>query len=796
MDTVRVNIAYRPLRICWAIKAGDMAAFREVVRLNHALWGGRFNPIVVVDREEEARAIVEAFRADIVRQLGTSEEVKAFADSFPHLISPFFPDGIFVDQGKDVRAQVLDVQNVIASRLDTPEWNQIKKLAPHLYRWEDSDPLADAFLIHLGAYPAKEDVHIDYESMFKTSLEATEVAIEGGSNITSDVFDHPSIAYLSRHGLRQHYSVQSRWGWPGFFIGDASNLDDLVACWNLRACDVSVLFVDCDHIGRYAEVIPTWKKRISEQMSHRRFHENHEYAVWWRSDRDESPEQLSELRALIGNEPCLMCRIDQHRWSGSALAAPLMHFGESSSLGVPSDDGEKPKLSFGLSDRPYATNVLFHSQLLVASIDFVGGLYGRDDYTFDPPYIPELNEFYARAMHFHYDRLRIESQRIGIVVDAHDSDSFIYALPTAELFKRVFQCAGFDASPSSGGLIARQLIAQLGGLQGGRVFKIPGVRRLLKTHGPHASFSRNAALQLIGKRDPDNPNAVFSDHKNLYIEPRERGENLTPVGVFSHLVKQGLFRIGSDLLCPRCQLYNWFPVDDLRQRVTCQMCGEPFVATSQLIESDWAYRRSGLLGTERNAQGAIPVLLTLQQLDVNLHSLSDSRSYSASLDLKPKNGQLENPCEVDFAWIIPRGYPERTIVIVGECKDRGQAAVAGGDGGTINATDIANLRVVADSFPKKRFKVFILLSKLCAFTPQEIELAKSLNGEHLYRVIMLTDRELEPYHLYERTQKLFRMEPHATSVDDLARATVYAFLHPQPLDQLQTGAEGIGAAQN
>ncbi|QWC87785.1 hypothetical protein [Cupriavidus metallidurans] len=794
MDTVRVNIAYRPLRICWAIKAGDMAAFREAVRLNYALWGGRFNPIVIVDREDRARAIVEAFRADIVCQLGTSEEAKAFADSFPHLISPFFPNGIFVGKGKDVRAQVLDVQNAIASRLDAPEWNQIKKRGPRIYRWEDSDPLADAFLIHFGAYPANQNIDIDYESMFKTSLEAAEVAIEGGSSITSEMFDHPSIAYLSRLGLRQHYSVQSKWGWPGFYIGDASNLDDLVAFWNLRACDVSALFVDRNHIGRYAEIIPSWKKRISEQMSHRRFHENHEYAVWWRSDRTESSDQLHELHTLIGDEPCLMCAIDQHEWGGSALAAPLMHFGESSSLGVLSDNEQKPKLSFGLSDRPYATNLWFHSQLLVASVDFIGGLHGRDDYTLDPPYIPELNEFYARAMHVHYNLLRIESQRIGIVVDAHDADSFIYALPTAELFKRVFEYAGFDASPSSGGLIARQLIAQLGGLQGGRVFKIPGVRRLLKTHGPLASFSRNAALQLIGKRDPDNPNARFSDHKNLYIEPRERGENLTPTSVFSHLVRQGLFRIGVDLLCPSCQLRNWFPLDDLRQRVTCQMCGEPFVATSQLIEGEWAYRRSGLLGTERNAQGAVPVLLTLQQLDANLHSLSDNRAYSASLDLKPKNGQLGNPCEVDFAWIIPRGYPERTIVIVGECKDRGQAAVAGGDGGTINAIDIENLRTVADSFPKKRFEVFILLSKLCAFTPQEIELARSLNYEHLYRVIMLTDRELEPYHLYERTQKLFKMEQYATSVDDLARATVYAFLNPQPLDQLHTGIEGLGAA--
>ena len=75
MDTVRVNIAYRSLRICWAIKEGDFAAFREAVRANHALWSGRFNPIVIVDRASEARAIVEASRADIILPLGAGEEV-------------------------------------------------------------------------------------------------------------------------------------------------------------------------------------------------------------------------------------------------------------------------------------------------------------------------------------------------------------------------------------------------------------------------------------------------------------------------------------------------------------------------------------------------------------------------------------------------------------------------------------------------------------------------------------------------------------------------------------------------
>jgi hypothetical protein len=71
--------------------------------------------------------------------------------------------------------------------------------------------------------------------------------------------------------------------------------------------------------------------------------------------------------------------------------------------------------------------------------------------------------------------------------------------------EKLFDPAGLTAAPSSGGLIARQLISRVGGVQGGRVFKIPGVRRLLKTHGPAAAVTMRAALQMIGERDPRNP---------------------------------------------------------------------------------------------------------------------------------------------------------------------------------------------------------------------------------------------------------------------------------------------------
>lgn len=780
MDTVRVNIAYRPLRICWAIKEGDFAAFREAVRTNDALWGGRFNPIVIVDRASEARAIVEAFRADLILPLGAGEEVKAFAATFKHLISPFLHDGVFMGRERDARAQVLDVQNAIVCASDAPEWKQIQERKPRVYKWAPDDPLADVFLMQLGAYPDKEAIHIDYESMFKQALGASEVAIDASAALPADLFEYPSIAYLSRHRLRRHYSVQSYWDHPGFYLGDASNLDDLVAFWNLRAADLALLFVDRAQAGRYAPAIQEWKKYTAELLSHRRHRDDQRYAIWWRRDRFGDAGDTASLKAPFGDEPCTICGVDKFLWNGMNLRPPMMHFGEATSLGVLVTEGDKPKISFGLNDRPYAGDVWFHAQYLVASVSFMGGLLGRDDFTLDPPYVPELNEFYARTMHVHYDRLRIESERIGLIVDATDSDNFVYALPTAELFKRVFALAGFTARVSSGGLIARQLVAQLGGLQGGRVFKIPGARRLLKKYGPTSSFAKRAALQLIGGKDVDNPDARFEDHQNLYLEPREQGVSLTPEHVFAYLVGKRLFRIGSDLNCPHCQLRSWFPVDDLRQRVNCQMCGESFDATNQLIGGEWAYRRSGVLGAERNAQGAVPVVLTLQQLDTNLSFGLRRRSYSVSLDLIPTRGQLPTPCEVDFAWLLPRQYPERAVVIIGECKDRGQSPAQGGDGGTINGNDIANLRAVADSFPRDRFEVYILLAKLCAFTQAEIELARSLNGEHQLRAILLTERELEPYYLFERAEKLFQIDRHGSSPQDLARATVAIFLNPQP----------------
>jgi hypothetical protein len=790
MDTVRVNICYRPLRICWAIAAGDHAAFRQAVKLTYTMWGGRFNPIAVVDDAEQAKRIVEVFRADLVIPIGDSEAVKSFPKRFPHLINPFFQKGLFLaTEGRQSHAQYLDIHNAFNAVHETPEWKGATKKGFRLYEWDDDDPLADMLLVQLGRYPDSSETFVDYQQLMTRTTDAQTVWIDKDKPVPTEAIHQPSISYLSRVGMQRHYGIQSNWDYPGFYLGDAGELEDLVWFWNLRALDMPMVFIDQDHLPRYEEVIPEWLKVTKDRLAHRQLEHHRKVAIWSkRSFFGAAPDaHVATLRGIFKTEtPFTICGTDSTLWNGLNLQAPMMILGETAQLGVLVTEGEKPKLSFALGEKPYCSEPWFRPQHLVASLSFIGGLYGDDLHTLDPPFVPELNEFYARTIHFIYNKLRVEPDRIGLVIDAADTDAFVYALPVAALFERLFRLAGFTASPSAGGLITRQLMSQMGGLRGAVVFKIPGVRRLLKTFGPTDPFTGNDAINKIGSKDQDNPDANFADFEQLYIEPRQMGTKLQARDVFTYLVEKGLFRMGSQLTCPHCRMGSWIALDLLKQHVTCDLCGRGYDATRQLVAGPQYYRRSGVLGAEKNAQGAVPVALTLQQLDNSLaHGLS-ANMYTTSLDLKSNSDPSLPKFEVDFVWLVS-GRHGKTTVILGECKDRGRSGR--GDGGTLDTKDIDNLRRAADAFPKDRFEAFILLAKLCPFTPQEIAAAKALNEPYGYRVIMLTDRELEPWHIFERTKAKSGVELHSHSAEALALSTaVLYFPEPKPPDVPPTEA--------
>lgn len=768
MDTLRVNICYRPLRIGWAIKSGDFAAFRKAVRYSYALWGGGFNPILFVDRKDEYSRLIDLFRVDLIIPVGDSDEVKDFPKKYPYLINPFFQDSVFMkgDEYSHSTSYVLDICNALAYLRDTPEWKKIKDYGVHYYSWAAEDPLADVFLSQLGGYPDKDEVGTDYLELLRRASEFTEIFLDSAEPIPTVTIDHPSISYLSCHGMKRHYGINQVWKSSGFFVGSVTNLEDLVCHWNLRACCTPLWFVDPKYLERYTDLLPAWGKAMQDKISNYRHEWDRKIAVWTRW------EDLDEARKPFGENKLVCYYVSDEAWNGRNIRAPMMYIGEASVLGVVSGE-DKPKVSFALSDKPFYSDIWFDQQHLVASVSFIGGLYGDEQHTFHAPYLPELNEFYARTMHFLYSKLRIEPERIGIIIDAADHDSFLYALPVAELVERIFDMAGYEAKLSNAGLITKQLITRLDGLQGGRVFKVPGVRRLLKTFGPNASITKRTALQTIGSKDPDRPDTKFNDLKDLYIESRPVGKELTPDAVFGYLVEKGLFRVGADLTCPSCKMKSWIPLDTLKHKVVCDLCGHEHDVTRNLTDvNEWHYRRSGVLGVEKNAQGAVPVSLTLQQLDTDFHGGLSEDMYSPSLDLTPKTDVGGNKCETDFVWIIPRAYPRKTVVILAECKDQGP----------ITSDDVSNLKRIADALPRKRFKTFVILSKISPFTDDEIEIAKTLNDQYRQRAILLSANELEPNELARTRKDESGRDLRWYSPEEMAISTVRLYFSPEEVD--------------
>jgi hypothetical protein len=282
---------------------------------------------------------------------------------------------------------------------------------------------------------------------------------------------------------------------------------------------------------------------------------------------------------------------------------------------------------------------------------------------------------------------------------------------------------------------------------------------LLRAYGPDQSFTQGAAEKIIGDFDESTGRMRFSAFENLYIQRRERGK-LTPGEVFQYMIGRGIFRVGLDFKCVNCELTSWIPIDDIRTVSTCIYCGHQFDVTSQLKDRDWRYRRSGLFGRNDDQLGSIPVTLALQQLET---SLQDSLLMcTTALEFESALPNIET-CESDFLAVVAgaAGLDETPVqLLFGEAKT----------GKEFDGDDVRKLGNLADAV-QPRGSAFIMFAKTEAFTENEIRLARTLNSDHHWRVILWSRDELEPYDVYERSGEKLGQRKYAGTLTDMARIT-------------------------
>lgn len=529
----------------------------------------------------------------------------------------------------------------------------------------------------------------------------------------------------------------------------------------MRAAKIDLLFYDLAHEGRFKALKDAYLAELLKRPAD----------PGGGLGRVEYWSRLQDIPDGIGSGHGIVWSVihDESIWNGLNVNPRKVYISEQPALASVTDSMTRPSLSFQLPNKPFFDDAAFHQSVAI-SVSPLVDLFGREEFTFRPPHIPELNEYYGRESYFASGEVRSETDGLGIIADLTRNDLTFRALPSRELIAQVFRAFGMRAEPSQAGLVASRLVKQMGGLQGCRVFKITGVRNLIEKYGPLKAFTRSAAIQIIGQNDPVTGQPNFGDFEKLFIEQRNNPK-LTPEQVFKYLVRNAVFRAGLNLECPHCQLDFWVPLDDIATEVRCELCGNSFNITGQLHDRDWAYRRSGLFGREDHQEGSVPVVVTLQQIDA---ILSDKMIYTTAMNIAPISANVA-PCESDFV-ILGRGNYERKIpMAIGECKGRKE----------ITKQDIQNLTRIADAFVRTRIEPFIVFAKTTSFKQEEVARCRQAQGPYGSRVILLSARELEPCFVYERAEKEFEIRETAISLEDLARTTRNIYFEPKPKVQRQ-----------
>jgi hypothetical protein len=718
-----------------------MASLTRAMDLAHTIWGGRFCPIIPADDFVYGRQLVDCFQVDALYPVLNAGVVGEFANRYPHLQWPFFDKDFFVEKASDSTGpQLLSVLHPLRHFEATMLAKQLSPTPVELL-WDETDPLGPWLSAASGRY-IQGSADPNYSSAFHRTCGAVSIHLKTDAPLPAHF-----MQVLTPNGV-------TSWGVQGLFfrergiyVARGCGFADLVNYWNLRASGKSLLFCDIEARDRTQAALDHFATNYDPKTGKNYPEPLPVYGT------DEDLFKSLQLRDSIFKK--FSYRLWNHpvRRPGFALQPRSVLANVDSTI-------QPPVVSFTLPEKPFFDEPQFYREHLIATVSsYSRNIFSEPNYIFPPPNIPQLAPHYGREIWYRLDQVRAEDDGVGFIVSATREHIEMRGLPMFGVIEQIFALAGIAVDRSAPGVIAENLIKQMGGLQGCRVFKIPGVRELIGKYAATESFTAGDAQLLIRGAD-------FAEYQDLYIARRENNRQLKPDDVLTFLLDRKVFHTGLELRCPNCNLKFWRHLDDCKTLLSCDYCGTAFNITLQLRHrGDWRYRRSGLFGRQDHQEGGITVALALQQLETALHSYPIAHCTALNLD-----GAAIRSTGVEVDFVILSKDRDRNVEIgLSECKANQE----------ISKADFENLSQVAASLANHGLNVFLIFCKTGIFSEEEIVVCKQPCRWPRGGVILLSGRDLETYDVYERARKEFAISGFPSSLVDMAQATKDIYLEPR-----------------
>jgi len=205
MGTLSLRVNYRPVRVGWCVRKGNMDDVRRSLLLTHTIWGGRFNPLIPVGAGINAERLLRQFRVDVLYPASEDPELTTFAESFPYLRWPLHhhrDPAFFSETSAGLRTPFLDILYPVLRLHDEYVKGEAKpNVRATVFSWEPNDPLGDVFLAQFGSYPQAKDIKVDFSRFVVERLNGKNVSLREGDSLPTDAFEALSPSALTAFDL-------------------------------------------------------------------------------------------------------------------------------------------------------------------------------------------------------------------------------------------------------------------------------------------------------------------------------------------------------------------------------------------------------------------------------------------------------------------------------------------------------------------------------------------------------------------------------------------------------------------
>src|SRR6267378_1483769 len=619
-----VDIKVRPIKLAYLVDPGNKDQVREAIRLSSTLWGGVYFPIIpslkrmpktwreMPLRAPEAKKVIlgylESFDPDILVQ---------FSKNVPEFVTK---TGLEIIRPTDIWAGLGQDRN-LSPKFGIGIFELLNNVFEEHFRYKPKYPVkvvipripAQLTLFWVSLFgeipPTLFDV-IEKQYSEPLEIQNTDFALEKLTEMLAANILFPrrviqrGLTSFSHSGLGRDAAL--------YFL-DATNVEDIVDFWNLRALGKQVL-----PIPKQLQDDPGLKDIVIGFLKHHRRPWRHnpkvcEYPSIIRGRSRTMGEMEEYAKTLVitkePDEPSDSPFLSLQHWYPRIWdewardkdgAVPADIYGKTE--GTVDLDSKKLQIHFKPLLPEFAHKYGYHGEPRCANeISF--RLYGSEDYLAEV-FPKSSGEQFKRAISG-LTSLRGDWRvgRNGLVKLVKDDFTETRDIPTAEsiMFSWLADL-GWKPQLSAPGLLAKQMYRQLEGY--------PSILKNEKLLGLLEHMNGGLVKQ---DGSPAENNSVTQERDLSVGEVKSRLEGSSKrSNLYDYLLSKGVFKLGLRVQCPHCLRHSWFSLESVRDSFSCPRCLNTFGAIATISNVTWCYKTTGPFSVPHYADGAYAVLLTLE----------------------------------------------------------------------------------------------------------------------------------------------------------------------------------------